>query len=342
MNYFLGIDATSGRLVADFEDTGIAGLNHPVTGTTVVTQNVWHHAAATYDGTDTWRLYLDGVLDGTLALGGDFTPRPTSIQHAAIGTAMTSTGAAAGFFQGQVDEVRIWNVARSGAQIAASAFRRADQRHRPDRPLRPQRGLGHDRGQLIAGAPNGTTVADPTWVAGFPLADLTPPAAPTGVTATPATARRARLDGERRGRPRGLPRVPRHLAAGPHHRHAARTARAAHRPELHRHHRRQRHRPTTTWSSPPTPPATPRAASADVAATPAAGRRRRAALRRRQRPRHLRQPRRRSAPRPSRSRPGSGAPARASGVTTGTGGIASAIPLVTKGRAEAETPATST
>ena len=36
---------------------------------------------------------------------------------------------------------------------------------------------------------------------------------------------------------------------------------------------------------------------------------------------------------------GSGAPAAGVGTSTGTGGIASAIPLVTKGGAEAETPA---
>src|SRR3954447_1052761 len=114
MNYFLGIDATSGKLVADFEEgvggTGPLGLNHPVSGTTVVTSNVWHHAAATYDGT-TWRLYLDGVADGSLAVGQP--PRPDSIQHAALGTAMTSTGVAAGFFAGIIDEARIWNVART-------------------------------------------------------------------------------------------------------------------------------------------------------------------------------------------------------------------------------------
>ena len=50
MNYFFGIDATSGKLVADFEEgaggAGPLGLNHPVTGTAVVTSNVWHHAAA--------------------------------------------------------------------------------------------------------------------------------------------------------------------------------------------------------------------------------------------------------------------------------------------------------
>ena len=82
MNYFLGIDATSGKLVADFEEAPRAprraqpsGLGHHRRH-----QNVWHHAAATYDGT-TWRLYLDGAPDGTLAVGQP--PRADSIQHAA-------------------------------------------------------------------------------------------------------------------------------------------------------------------------------------------------------------------------------------------------------------------
>ena len=67
MNYFLGIDVASGVLVADFEDAS-DDSNHPVSGATPVTSNVWHHAAATYDTTtDTWRLYLDGILDRTLA-----------------------------------------------------------------------------------------------------------------------------------------------------------------------------------------------------------------------------------------------------------------------------------
>ena len=85
MDYFLGIDASSGRLVGDFEDTA-DGSNHPVAGTTALTTNAWHHVAATYDGT-TWRLYLDGILDKTLSVGA-FTPESTSIQHAALATAM--------------------------------------------------------------------------------------------------------------------------------------------------------------------------------------------------------------------------------------------------------------
>ena len=124
-NYFLGINTngtagnlTDDRLAVDFEDTA-TGLNHPFTATTVVgVSSVWHHAAATYDGS-VWRVYLDGVLDGT-STPQAATPESGSIQHASLGTAMNSTGVAAGFFAGQLDEARIWSTARSGAQIASS------------------------------------------------------------------------------------------------------------------------------------------------------------------------------------------------------------------------------
>src|SRR5689334_905637 len=56
VNYFFGIDATTGRLVADFEEAQVAqggtnpGLNHPITGTAVIAADgAWHHAAVTYD-----------------------------------------------------------------------------------------------------------------------------------------------------------------------------------------------------------------------------------------------------------------------------------------------------
>src|SRR5207237_4005123 len=61
------------------------------------------------------RLYLNGVQDASLVVG-----RPTrsdSIQHGALGSALNSTGVAAGFFAGTLDEARVWNVARTAAQI---------------------------------------------------------------------------------------------------------------------------------------------------------------------------------------------------------------------------------
>ncbi len=119
LDYFLGINSATNVLAGDIEE-GVGGvtlgLNHPILGTTVIQNNVWYHAALTYDGT-TLRLFVNGVLDGTLVVS-----RPTrsdSIEHAAIGSALTSTGVAAGFFGGTIDETRIWNISRSAAQILA-------------------------------------------------------------------------------------------------------------------------------------------------------------------------------------------------------------------------------
>ena len=116
-NYFLGIDGKRRVLAADFEDTANGG-NHPVFGVTPICDGVWYHAAATYDGT-TWRLYLNGNLERRSSVG-NFTPRFDSIQQAALGTALNSTGSASGAFLGALDEVRIWNVARSAADIQAA------------------------------------------------------------------------------------------------------------------------------------------------------------------------------------------------------------------------------
>ena len=118
MNYFLGINSTSNVLTADFEEGAggpSPGLNHPISGVTPIQNNVWYHAAATYDGTK-WQLFLNGVLERELTVARP--PRSDSIQHAAIGSALNSTGVASGFFNGAIDEVRIWNAARTAQQIA--------------------------------------------------------------------------------------------------------------------------------------------------------------------------------------------------------------------------------
>jgi hypothetical protein len=106
-------------LGADFEDMA-TGANHPVTGKTAIPRGEWHHVAATYDGT-TWRLYVDGVLDGEATVNA--TPRADSIHAFAIGTAMTSEGVATGFLHGSLDELRVWNRARDAAEIADGMYR---------------------------------------------------------------------------------------------------------------------------------------------------------------------------------------------------------------------------
>jgi hypothetical protein len=120
MNYIFGINSTTNVLCADFEEgAGMpsVGLNHPVSGTTTILNNQWYHAAVTFDGAK-WRIYLNGVLEKTDSIG--VLPRSNSIQHAGLATAMTSTGTPDGYFQGILDEVRIWNYARSEKELRDS------------------------------------------------------------------------------------------------------------------------------------------------------------------------------------------------------------------------------
>ena len=105
-------------IAADFEDTA-TGLNHPIVGTTGIGWGVWHHVAATYDGT-TWRLYVDGVLDAES--DANATPRSDSIQHFGLGTAYNSMGVAVGALEGALDEVRVWDRARSEQEIAGGLY----------------------------------------------------------------------------------------------------------------------------------------------------------------------------------------------------------------------------
>lgn len=116
-NYFMGIEVSSGKLAADFEDLN-NGLNHPAVGQTVVPIGIWQHAAVTFDGT-AWTLFLNGNEEATVTTDGQ-VPENISIQHAGLGTAMNSTGVPSGYFHGQMDEVRIWNTPRDLNEIQSS------------------------------------------------------------------------------------------------------------------------------------------------------------------------------------------------------------------------------
>jgi Concanavalin A-like lectin/glucanases superfamily/PA14 domain len=80
---------------------------------TAPTDGLWHHLAYTYDGT-TERLYIDG---GTPATATGIAHQTATPDASWIGT----SNGGADFFNGQVDDVRVYNVALSAAQVAALA-----------------------------------------------------------------------------------------------------------------------------------------------------------------------------------------------------------------------------
>ena len=97
----------------DGQDHGIAAPM-PVTD-----RKTWIHLAGVYDGS-AWRLYRNGALVGSAA-------DPVGAVHVAGNWAI---GAAAQtndrFFAGAIDEVRLWRIARSAAQINSDMNRRLD------------------------------------------------------------------------------------------------------------------------------------------------------------------------------------------------------------------------
>lgn len=80
----------------------------------VLTLNTWQHVAATYDGSFL-RLYVNGVLTDsvskTVAIVG------TASNNLYLGESPAYPGR---YFPGTMDEVRIWNVARTKAEILAN------------------------------------------------------------------------------------------------------------------------------------------------------------------------------------------------------------------------------
>ncbi|MBF0451514.1 MAG: hypothetical protein HQK75_12485 [Candidatus Magnetomorum sp.] len=88
----------------------IDGIEYTVGSSAAITPNEWTHLAATYDDKDI-KLYVNGVLRGTKNMPGSISDNSADVS---IGGSSLNTG---NTFTGDIDDVRIWNTARTSEQI---------------------------------------------------------------------------------------------------------------------------------------------------------------------------------------------------------------------------------
>ena len=87
------------------------------THSNTISTNRWYHVAVTFDGTNAYKMYIDGIL-----LGSANGPAPINNNFECIMGAMDQAAAMGNptpkyFYSGWLDELRIWNVELSKEQI---------------------------------------------------------------------------------------------------------------------------------------------------------------------------------------------------------------------------------
>jgi hypothetical protein len=145
-----------------------------VTGATAMSTSIWYHCLATYDGSSTIAVYVNGVSDGTAAASGTIL---NGAAHFYIG-AIPNTGGSPNpedFFPGTVADAAVWNTLLSASEITALAkgARPINIRSGSLKGWWPLDGLQSPEPDLSGNKNNGTlTGTNPAF--GPPIAPFTP------------------------------------------------------------------------------------------------------------------------------------------------------------------------
>ncbi|MHA2325297.1 MAG: DUF2341 domain-containing protein, partial [Promethearchaeota archaeon] len=103
----------------------LPGSTHKLLGTSDVTTNTWHHVVATYDGANI-RVYIDGTLEGILpktdAIKGTSQEQDFWIGHGD----QPQDKAWSAEWEGQLDEIRVSDIGRSGDWIETEYANQGD------------------------------------------------------------------------------------------------------------------------------------------------------------------------------------------------------------------------
>ena len=93
-----------------------------VESNTVLPENEWHHLAGVYNGSQ-MLLYVDGVLVNSIAATANNISNSGLITSVKVlAGASLNSGTLTNYFKGTIDELRIWNIARSQAEIQQQLY----------------------------------------------------------------------------------------------------------------------------------------------------------------------------------------------------------------------------
>lgn len=82
-----------------------------ITGTTVLSPNTWYHATFVFENNNSLRLYLNGNLETSVSIGNRVLRNSDNRLRIGSGNLVSE------FFRGDIDEVRVWNIALSQTDI---------------------------------------------------------------------------------------------------------------------------------------------------------------------------------------------------------------------------------
>ena len=107
----IGLQVTTGKIQGEFI---IGGTLRNILSINAYNDNQFHHVACTYDGANI-NLYIDGQPDNALVATGAVAANTSDME---IGRNTDAGGTQP--FNGVIDEVRVWNVARTPSQISTA------------------------------------------------------------------------------------------------------------------------------------------------------------------------------------------------------------------------------
>lgn len=143
-----------------------------VTTTSVMNLNQWHHVAGTYNGSQL-KIFVDGIEVGSFNLTSSITSSPYDLRIGESAYSQVSSRP----FTGRIDEVRLWSVALTSAQIREYMCRNLTSTHPLYANLKghwrfDEGGTSLTTADASGNNNHGTLTGGPVWVlSGVPIGE---------------------------------------------------------------------------------------------------------------------------------------------------------------------------